>query len=85
MAISLDPTQIASLLNKAPERKYPVRAQEGPLRFVDTQGRCASRGCSSPTHMKVKGIYYCSMHTMIKLNDMLIEAGIDNRPEDERG
>lgn len=73
MANSLDPATIASLLSGVPDRKYAIPEQVGPLRFVDTMGRCASRGCRAPSHMKVNGIYYCSMHTMRRLNEIIVE------------
>lgn len=72
MANSLDPATIAALLNTS-SSKYPIPEQVGPLRFVDTMGRCASRGCRAPSHMKVNGIYYCSMHTMRRLNEIIVE------------
>jgi hypothetical protein len=58
------------------EGRYPVIPQNGPLRFIDTEKRCASRGCGSSTHMKLKGIPYCMMHCLKNMNEMLIELGV---------
>jgi len=49
--------------------------QVGPLRFHDTEARCASRGCSSPTYLRVQGVPKCGTHALIELNTMLVEAG----------
>lgn len=57
--------------------KYPVPEQHGPFRFYDSEFRCASRGCGSPTRYKLQGIPYCSVHVMRKMNDMLIELGVE--------
>lgn len=45
--------------------------QFGPLRWVDTEHRCATRGCSSSTFCKVLGIPRCMKHALQILNDML--------------
>lgn len=80
MKIEVIPDELADELLTAKEptkREYPVPAQHGPLRYFDVPGRCASRGCSSPTHYKVGGIRYCMTHALRRLNEMLIELGID--------
>lgn len=51
--------------------------QHGPLRQFDNYYRCASRGCSSPTFFKVKGIPRCMIHALRELNDMLVELGVE--------
>lgn len=56
---------------------YPIPEQFGPLRHWDATLRCASRGCASPTHYKLQGIPYCYIHCLRKMNDMLIEFGIN--------
>lgn len=56
---------------------YKVPEQKGPVRFYDDTLRCASRGCSSPTHFKVQGVAYCMTHVVWKLNDMLLERGVE--------
>jgi len=56
---------------------FPVPEQFGPLRYYEKTLRCASRNCSSPTHYKVKGTPYCYPHALNKLNDMLIELGVE--------
>lgn len=56
---------------------YKVPEQKGPVRFYDNTLRCASRGCASPTHFKVQGVPYCMIHVVWKLNDMLLELGVE--------
>jgi len=56
---------------------YPAPEQFGPLRWVDSTLRCASRGCSSPTHCKLKGIPYCFSHCLREMNQMLLDLGIE--------
>jgi len=58
-------------------RKYPIPPQLGPFRFYDSEFRCASRGCGSPTRYKLQGIPYCSVHCMWKMNEMLLELGVE--------
>lgn len=58
------------------EGRFPTVPQDGPLRWYDTIFRCASKGCSSPTYCKLKGIPYCTMHVMKEMNKMLIELGV---------
>jgi hypothetical protein len=73
-------SEIEALLSEPQESKeyqWPRVEQKGPLRQFDNEMRCASRGCRSPTHFKVKGIPYCMIHAMRKLNDMLIELGVE--------
>lgn len=59
------------------QSKYPVPEQYGPFRFYDTETRCASRGCGSPTRYKLQGIPYCSVHVIRKMNEMLFELGVE--------
>lgn len=63
-------------VNETVRKLYAVPPQEGPFRFFDREMRCASRGCSSPTHYKLQGIAYCSKHCLLKMNEMLIELGV---------
>jgi len=58
------------------EGRYPVVPQDGPLRWIDTEKRCASRGCGSSTHCKVNGIPRCMKHALSELNEMLIKLGV---------
>jgi hypothetical protein len=51
--------------------------QNGPLRHFDREMRCANRGCSSPTHFKVRGISRCMKHALLELNYMLVSMGIE--------
>lgn len=59
-------------------RSYPTPKQEGPLRYWDATLRCASKGCSSPTHWKLQGVPYCYIHAMRKMNIMLVSFGVHN-------
>lgn len=56
---------------------YKVPKQKGPVRFFDATLRCASRGCGSPTHFKLQGVPYCMIHTIWKLNDLLLSMGVE--------
>jgi len=49
--------------------------QKGPITYHDKEMRCASRGCSSPTYVKIRGVPRCSAHALREANDMLTEAG----------
>jgi hypothetical protein len=50
-----------------------VRAslQKGPLRWMEVEMRCASRGCSSPTYCTVNSVPRCVMHALRQLNEMI--------------
>jgi hypothetical protein len=82
-ARSLNPNEIASLLKpKTPQRvdvgeqfRTAYHFHDGPLRHHDREMRCASRGCTSPTHFKLKGIAYCMMHCLRHMNELLTEGG----------
>lgn len=77
---SVDPATIAALLSKpdtAEARVYPVQEQHGPLRRFEKEMRCASRRCGSSTFLKVRGVQYCTAHALIKLNEMLVEMGVE--------
>lgn len=54
-----------------------VRKQKGPLRIYDTEMRCTSPRCGSPTYYKVQGMPKCHVHALNLLNELLIEKGID--------
>ena len=56
--------------------RYPIPQQVGPLRRKDTEMRCASRGCNSPTYYKFQGIPYCSVHVIRIMNEMLVTKGV---------
>lgn len=77
----LDADFIAELLekerNKATGIKQSVTGgprpvQLGPLRWFDTTDRCSSRGCGSPTLIKVRGIPYCTSHALNELNRIIL-------------
>lgn len=53
----------------------PENNPKGVIRYYDKEMRCASRGCSSPTYIKVNGVPRCSAHALREANDMLHEAG----------
>jgi len=59
------------------KREYPVPPQVGPLRHFDVSSRCASRGCGSPTFLKVRGIRRCTIHALRELNQMLVDLGVE--------
>lgn len=85
----LDPEFIQNLLEKEKQKGTGVKTttgntprprslQLGPLRWAETSTSCASRGCGSPTLIRVKGIPYCSAHALQELNRLLLDAdGID--------
>src|SRR5262245_19553413 len=55
------------------KKGYPPNKQDGPLRWYDATMRCTARGCASPTYCKVDGIPLCTMHSLSRLNDMVID------------
>ena len=57
--------------------RFEPPAQYGPLRQYENYGRCASRGCSSPTFFKVRGVHRCMIHALRELNEMLYELGVE--------
>jgi hypothetical protein len=71
--LGLAPEQIKELLKQGSQVGYPPPPQFGPLRWFDTEMRCSSRGCGSPTHCKLEGIPRCGMHALKKMNEMLYE------------
>lgn len=56
---------------------YPIPEQNGPLRQFELEMRCASKGCGSSTFFKLQGVPRCMMHCLRKMNEMLIEKGVD--------
>lgn len=56
---------------------YPAVEQHGPLRWFEKEMRCASKGCGSPTGCKLQGIPRCGIHALRKMNEMLIERGVE--------
>jgi hypothetical protein len=53
-----------------------VTPKVGPLRRKDSFARCASRGCSSPTHLEVRGVPRCITHALNELNHICVDAGV---------
>ena len=47
--------------------------QTGPLRYYDIGMRCLSKRCGSPTHYKFRGVPYCSVHALRKMNEELTQ------------
>lgn len=55
--------------------------QLGPLRWRDVAERCAARGCSSPTFMRVAATPYCANHALYALNYMVTQSHSDYEDE----
>ena len=74
--MTLSPEQIQQLLKPKEQHKATVKpnAVDGPCRYYEQEHRCASRGCSSPTHYKVEGIPRCYPHAIVTLNDLVLEV-----------
>lgn len=74
--MTLSPEQISRLLKEPEPFKATTKpnAVDGPCRYYEQEMRCASRGCSSPTHYKVEGIPRCYSHAIVTLNDLVIEV-----------
>jgi hypothetical protein len=53
--------------------RYPVPQQKGPVRWFDREMRCANRGCSSPTYLKVEYVPRCMMHALQELNGLVVK------------
>jgi len=88
--LGLSNEQIQALLNPAKKQRtrrsledrtqtliHSRPKQFGPLRYTDTTMRCAARGCSSPTFIKINGIPYCTTHGLYVLNKELIDNKIN--------
>ena len=51
--------------------------QKGPLRYYDNGNmRCLSRRCGSPTHYKLRGVPYCTVHALRKMNEELTDEDV---------
>jgi len=51
-----------------------VSTQKGPLRYYDNGNmRCLSSRCGSPTHYKFRGVPYCTVHALRKMNEELTD------------
>lgn len=44
-----------------------------PVTHHDIEMGCSSRGCGSPTYLKLKGVPYCYAHIIRKANELLKE------------
>lgn len=80
--MALTDKQITELLKLKPQG-YPIPPQFGPLRWFETEMRCASRGCSSPTSLQLEGIPRCSVHAIRLMNEMLTSEEDKNDPQYE--
>jgi hypothetical protein len=55
-----------SLLKPQAQLNAPVQNSKY-IKYYESTFRCASRGCSCPTAIKVQGVPYCGPHTIIAL------------------
>lgn len=83
---ALDSDTIARLLaansrssggTKTPAAPRVRPIQIGPLRYTEETGKCANRGCASPTHIKVEGVRRCTSHALYHLNYILLQTHDD--------
>lgn len=69
-------TRLLALKDRTGVDRVPrANPQYGPLRYYDTEMRCSSRRCGSPTHYKVQGAPKCTVHALKELNEMLFNQG----------
>lgn len=80
---------ILDLLNEKKERPYydTQFPEEGPVRSHDTYYpnkslRCRSKGCGCPTVFSLRGIPYCTIHLIIRLNLEVIEHDANRSPNE---
>lgn len=71
--IPLDAKTIKALLGRE-ERITPP--QVGPIKRYDETMRCASRGCSAPTYLRLRGVPRCVPHIIRLANELMVEHGI---------
>lgn len=55
-----------------PPTPLPGPIQLGPLRWAEDTKPCASRGCTSPTMIRVQGIPRCVTHALYALNEIIL-------------
>jgi hypothetical protein len=65
--------RLAAIKNKPKPGTYAPSI--GPLRYIEVEKRCSSRGCGSMTHYTVQGAPKCTVHALDELNEMLISRG----------
>src|SRR4051794_39953201 len=51
---------------------YAINSETNERYWKKTQG-----SCRSPTYFKVEGIPMCMMHALTKLNELLVERGVN--------
>lgn len=77
--MALDDEAVARLLaikDRTGADKVPrANPSIGPLRYSETERRCASRGCGSSTHYAVQGVPRCTVHALQEMNEMLVNQG----------
>lgn len=59
--------------------QLPRPTQLGPLKWAEDTKPCCSRGCTSPTFIRVRGIPYCTSHALNVLNAIILDEieGVD--------
>lgn len=50
----------------------PKPTQMGPLKWADITAPCTSRGCTSPTYIRIKGAAKCTSHALHTLNEIIL-------------
>lgn len=93
MNVELDDNEIAALLSQEPPQEprtrkltrtkahYAKLPEGGPVTLTESTSRCASRGCSSPTWYKLRGVPYCSTHLIVALTqEIVVTRGYNSRP-----
>lgn len=50
----------------------PKPTQMGPLRWSDVTAPCTSRGCTSPSYIRIKGAAKCTNHALHALNEIIL-------------
>lgn len=53
-------------------KALPKPTQMGPLRWFDETAPCTSRGCTSPTLIRIKGAAKCTNHALHALNEIIL-------------
>lgn len=78
--------KLISVKVKLPGFKPPPQTSTFIL-WGEKENRCASRGCSAPTYVQLKGVPYCTIHIIQIMGDMLdnqINHYPNRSPEVER-
>lgn len=51
----------------------PRPIQLGPLKWADVTAPCTSRGCTSPTYIRIEGTAKCTNHALHALNELWLQ------------